>query len=88
MLHIPYKSAGAAYPDMFSGAVSMVFDTLPSAIQHVNSGKARPIALMSDKRSPLLPDVPTFAEAGYPEATLRFWIALEACSSPSAALRI
>ena len=76
MLHIPYKSAGAAYPDMFSGAVSMVFDTLPSAIQHVNSGKARPIALMSDKRSPLLPDVPTFAEAGYPEATLRFWIGL------------
>ena len=76
MLHIPYKSAGAAYPDMFSGAVSMVFDTLPSAIQHVNSGTARPIALMSDKRSPLLPDVPTFAEAGYPEATLRFWIGL------------
>jgi tripartite-type tricarboxylate transporter receptor subunit TctC len=59
LLHVPYKSAGAAYPDMFAGSVSMVFDTLPSAIQHVNSGKARPIALMASKRAPLLPDVPT-----------------------------
>jgi tripartite-type tricarboxylate transporter receptor subunit TctC len=74
LLHVPYKSAGAAYPDMFSGNITMVFDTLPSAIQHVKSGKARAIALMSDKRSPLLPDVPTFAEAGFPQATLRFWI--------------
>lgn len=74
LLHIPYKSAGAAYPDMFSGSVTMVFDTLPSAIQHIQSGKARPIALMSDKRSSLVPDVPTFAEAGFPKSTLRFWI--------------
>jgi tripartite-type tricarboxylate transporter receptor subunit TctC len=76
MLHIPYKSAGVAYPDMFAGSVSMVFDTLPSAIQHVRSGKARPIAMLSDKRSPVLPEVPTFAEAGFPEATLRFWFGL------------
>lgn len=76
MVHVPYKSAGLAYPDMFAGSVSMVFDTLPSAIQHVRSGRARPIAVLSDKRSPLLPDVPTFAEAGYPESTLRFWFGL------------
>jgi tripartite-type tricarboxylate transporter receptor subunit TctC len=76
LLHVPYKSAGAAYPDMISGNISMVFDTLPSAIQHINSGKARPIALMASKRAPLLPEVPTFAEAGYPEATLNFWLGL------------
>ncbi|MGQ0654610.1 MAG: Bug family tripartite tricarboxylate transporter substrate binding protein [Betaproteobacteria bacterium] len=76
LTHVPYKSAGAAYPDMISGNISMVFDTLPSAIQHINSGKARPIALMAAKRAPLLPDVPTFAEAGYPEATLHFWLGL------------
>jgi tripartite-type tricarboxylate transporter receptor subunit TctC len=76
MLHVPYKSAGVAYPDMFAGNVSMVFDTLPSAIQHIRSGKAKPIAVLSDKRSPLLPEVPTFGEAGYPEATLRFWFGL------------
>jgi len=76
LTHVPYKSAGAAYPDMISGNISMVFDTLPSAIQHINSGKARPIALMASKRAPLLPNVPTFAEAGFPEATLHFWIGL------------
>jgi tripartite-type tricarboxylate transporter receptor subunit TctC len=76
MLHVPYKSAGVAYPDMFAGNVSMVFDTLPSAIQHIRSGKAKPIAVLSDKRSPLLPEVPTFSEAGFPEATLRFWFGL------------
>lgn len=76
MVHVPYKSAGLAYPDMFSGSVSMVFDTLPSAIQHIRSGRARSIAVLSDKRSPLLPDVPTFAEAGFPESTLRFWFGL------------
>jgi tripartite-type tricarboxylate transporter receptor subunit TctC len=69
MLHVPYT-------DMFAGNVSMVFDTLPSAIQHIRSGKAKPIAVLSDKRSPLLPEVPTFGEAGYPEATLRFWFGL------------
>jgi tripartite-type tricarboxylate transporter receptor subunit TctC len=76
MLHVPYKSAGVAYPDMFAGNLSMVFDTLPSAIQHIRSGKAKPIAVLSDKRSALLPEVPTFAEAGFPEATLRFWFGL------------
>ena len=76
MVHVPYKSAGLAYPDMMSGNITMVFDTLPSAIQHVKSGKAKPIALLSEKRSPLLPDVPTFAEAGFPEATLHFWFGL------------
>jgi len=76
MVHIPYKSAGLAYPDMFAGNVTLVFDTLPSAIGHIRSGKARAIALLADHRSPQLPDTPTFAEAGYPEATLRFWVAL------------
>ncbi len=74
LIHIPYKSAAFAYPDMISGNVSMVFDALPSAIQHIRSGKVRSVAMMSDRRSPLLPDVPTFAEAGYPSVTLRLWV--------------
>jgi tripartite-type tricarboxylate transporter receptor subunit TctC len=76
LVHVPYKSAAQAYPDMISGSVSMVFDALPSAIQHIKSGKVRPIAMMSDRRASLVPDVPTFAEAGYPEATLRLWVGL------------
>lgn len=73
MLHVPYKSAGQAYPDVIAGNVTIVIDTLPSAIQYIKQGRVRAVALLSDKRSPLLPDVPTFAEAGFPEATLRFW---------------
>ena len=76
LVHVPYKSAAQAYPDMISGSVSMIFDALPSAIQHIRSGKARPIAMMSDRRASLLPEIPTFAEAGFPEATLRLWVGL------------
>ena len=76
LVHVPYKSAAQSYPDMISGSVSMVFDALPSAIQHIKAGKAKPLAMMSDRRAALVPDVPTFAEAGYPEATLRLWVGL------------
>jgi tripartite-type tricarboxylate transporter receptor subunit TctC len=76
LVHVPYKSAAQAYPDMISGSVSMIFDALPSAIQHIKAGKVRPIAVMSERRATLVPDVPTFAEAGYPEATLRLWVGL------------
>ena len=76
LVHIPYKSAAFAYPDMMSGNVTMVFDALPSAIQYIRTGKVRPVAMMSDQRSPLLPDVPTFAESGYPGVTLRLWVGL------------
>ena len=76
LVHVPYKSAAQAYPDVISGSVSMVFDALPSAIQHIKAGKVRPIAVMSERRASLVPDVPTFAEAGYPEATLRLWVGL------------
>jgi tripartite-type tricarboxylate transporter receptor subunit TctC len=76
LVHIPYKSAAFAYPDMMSGNVTMVFDALPSAIQYIRTGKVRPVAMMSDQRSPLLPDVSTFAESGYPGVTLRLWVGL------------
>lgn len=76
LVHVPYKSAAQSYPDLIAGSISMVFDALPSAIQHIKAGKARPLAMMSDRRASLVPDVPTFAEAGYPEATLRLWVGL------------
>ena len=88
LVHVPYKSAAQAYPDMISGSVSMIFDALPSAIQHVKSGKVRPIAMMSDRRASLLPEIPTFAEAGFPEATLRLWVGLHGPASlPSAVVQ-
>jgi tripartite-type tricarboxylate transporter receptor subunit TctC len=76
LVHIPYKSAAFAYPDLISGSVTMVFDALPSAIQYIRTGKVRPVAMMSGQRSPLLPEVPTFAESGYPGVKLRLWVGL------------
>lgn len=77
MQHIPYKSSGLAFPDVISGRVSMVFDSLPSTIGHVRSGKVRPLLVMSEKRSALLPEVQTAAESGFPAATMVFWVGIE-----------
>jgi tripartite-type tricarboxylate transporter receptor subunit TctC len=77
MAHIPYKSSGLAFPDVMAGRVSMVFDSLPSTISYVRAGKVRPIAVMSETRTALLPDVPTAAESGFPAATMVFWMGIE-----------
>ncbi len=74
LVHIPYKSAAFAYPDLIGGSVTMIFDALPSAIQYIRTAKVRPVAVMAEQRSPLLPEVPTFAEAGFPGVTLRLWV--------------
>ncbi|MGQ0656021.1 MAG: Bug family tripartite tricarboxylate transporter substrate binding protein [Betaproteobacteria bacterium] len=86
LVHVPYKSAAQSYPDMIAGSIAMVFDALPSAIQHIKAGKARPLAMMSDRRAALVPEVPTFAEAGYPEATLRLWVGLHGPANMSPAV--
>jgi tripartite-type tricarboxylate transporter receptor subunit TctC len=77
MAHVPYKSSGLAFPDVLAGRVSMVFDSVPSTIGYVRNGSVRPIAVMSEKRSAVLPDVPTAAESGFPAATMNFWMGVE-----------
>ncbi|HVL34244.1 MAG TPA: tripartite tricarboxylate transporter substrate binding protein [Burkholderiales bacterium] len=77
MQHVPYKTSAAAFPDVISGRVSMAFDSLPSTLGFVRAGKVRPILVMSERRSALLPDVPTAAESGFPNATLVFWMGIE-----------
>ena len=73
MIHIPFKTSALAFPDVIEGRVSMVFDSVSSSMTHIKNGKVRPIAVMAERRSPYLPDVPTFAEEGFPEVTMRFW---------------
>ncbi len=64
MAQIPYKGGGQAIVDVIAGQVQMIVsDALPVA-QHIKSGKVRPLAITSAKRSPLFPDIPTFAEGG------------------------
>jgi tripartite-type tricarboxylate transporter receptor subunit TctC len=77
MEHIPYRTSAAAFPDVISGRLSMVFDSLPSTIAQVRGKSMRPLLVMSEKRSSLLPDVPTATEAGIPGATMNFWMGIE-----------
>jgi tripartite-type tricarboxylate transporter receptor subunit TctC len=88
MTHVPFKSAAVAYPDVMAGNLTMVFDTLPSAMQHIRSGAVRPVVMFSASRAPAFPDVPTISEAGFPEATLNFWSGLVApAGTPPAVLQ-
>ncbi len=66
MVHVPYKGGGPAVIALLGGETSMLFATIPSAIQHVQAGKLRGLAVSRAQRNPALPDVPTVAEAGVP----------------------
>ncbi len=73
MAHIPYKGGGQAIVDVIAGQVQMIVsDALPVA-QHLKSGKVRPLAITSAKRSPLFPDIPTFAEGGLQGLVIVNW---------------
>ncbi len=73
MIHVPYKSGSAAITDLMGGNVDMMFDQMYSAAPSIKSDKLRPIAITSKKRSPLFPNVPSFAEAGYPKVEVLNW---------------
>jgi tripartite-type tricarboxylate transporter receptor subunit TctC len=69
--HIPYKGSGQALTDLMGGQVDLHFDQITSAASHIQAGKLRALMVTAPQRVPMLPDVPTASEAGYPafEAT-------------------
>jgi len=73
MIHVPYKSGSAGLTDLMAGNVTMMFDQMYSAMPSIKADKLRPIAITSKKRSPLLPDVPSFSEVGYPKVVVLNW---------------
>ena len=64
MIHVPYKGGGPAMIDVMSGQVEVLFSTLIQALPHIRSGKMRALGVGSEKRTPLMPDVPTIVESG------------------------
>jgi tripartite-type tricarboxylate transporter receptor subunit TctC len=80
MVHIAYKGAGPALTDLLSGNIQLMFDTLGTALPPVKAGLLRPLAVSSAQRIPDLPDVPTMAEAGYPQYAVSVWYGVAAQS--------
>ncbi len=78
MTHVPYRGSAPAVTDLLGGHVESMFDNAPSAMPNVRGGKLRAIAVTSLQRSPLLPDVPTVAESGYPGFDVQSWFGLAA----------
>ena len=73
MLHVPYKGEGPLNPDILAGRVHSSFLSTASAIAHAKDGRLRPLAVLLERPSPLLPEVPTIDEAGVPQVTVRQW---------------
>lgn len=77
IVHVPYKGGGPAVADTLGGQVPFLFVSIPAAMSHVRSGKLRPLAVTTLKRSPAAPDVPTMAEAaGIPDYEVDSWYAM------------
>jgi tripartite-type tricarboxylate transporter receptor subunit TctC len=73
MVHIPYKGTGPELTELLAGHVKIAFETTPAVLPHVKEGKLKALAVNSAKRSPLLPDLPTMAEAGLPGFEVTSW---------------
>jgi tripartite-type tricarboxylate transporter receptor subunit TctC len=77
-LHIPYKGGGPAINDLLGGQVDAAFVNINSIIGQIKAGKVRALGVASDKRNPLLPEVPTLAEQGVKGAEVQSWQAIAA----------
>lgn len=87
LLHIPYRGSAPAMSDLIGGRVPFSVDTVTAAIPQIKAGKVKAIGVTTAKRSSQLPDVPTFAEAGYPDVNADTWIMLVAPKGTPAAVR-
>jgi len=76
MVHVPYKGTALSIPDVANGSVAMLFDSLASVQPHIKAGRVRPLAVNAQRRSALLPEVPTLAEAGMPAFDRYTWFGM------------
>jgi tripartite-type tricarboxylate transporter receptor subunit TctC len=76
LVHVPYKGISLAVPAVMAGEVQLTFAGIATSMGPLKSGRIKPIAIGGAKRSPLLPQVPTFSELGYPEVETHAWFGL------------
>ncbi|MCC7281030.1 MAG: tripartite tricarboxylate transporter substrate binding protein [Acetobacteraceae bacterium] len=76
LVHVPYRGGGPAMIDLTAGTIHSMFDSMPSALPQVRAGRVRALGMCGTRRHPLLPGVPTIAEAGVPGYDAGTWIAL------------
>ena len=90
MLHIPYKGSAPALADLMGGQLPVAIDAMIPSGAQVKAGKVRALAILSTERSPLLPDVPTIAEAGFPglEASATFGLMLPGKTPPAVIAKV
>ncbi len=90
MMHVPYKGTALAIPDLVAGQTHVLFDSLPTGMPHVKGGRLRALAVTSEKRSALAPELPTMAESGLPGYSSVTWfgVYLPAGASPALVDRI
>jgi tripartite-type tricarboxylate transporter receptor subunit TctC len=76
LLEVPYKGSPPAFTDLLAGRIDLFFDSMAASLPYVQSGQVRGIAVLSSKRNPLAPDVPTMSEAGVPGLDVDSWLGI------------
>jgi len=76
LVHVPYRGTSDGYRALVADEVQMMFGAVTSALPYVRSGKVRALAVLTERRSPVLPEVPTLAEAGLRDVDVRKWLGL------------
>ena len=87
LTHVPFRGAGPMLQEIIAGRVEVGVDNLPSVVAHLREGRLRPLAVTTRTRSPALPNVPTTAEAGFPDVEATAWFGVQApARTPAAAI--